>query len=421
MNIWIVNHYAVPPSIASGMVRHFYFAKYLQEKGHRVCIITSGRVHNTDINMIEDDSLYLSKEMDGVKYIFVHSHNYQGNGVDRIINMIGFPFEVQKTMQKLLKEDRPDVIYTSSPDIFVPFFTVKFCRKHKIPVVFEVRDLWPESIVAYSRFTKNNPIIKFLYRIEKWMYQKADRLIFTMEGGKDYIASHKWASSVDMEKIFHINNGIDLDEYESNLRKYRIDDKELEKTDCFKVVYMGSIRKVNHLESLIEAAEVLKAKDNSKIIFLIYGDGTERQMLEERSQKKSLNVFFKGPVERKYIPYILSKSDLNVINVLPSPLTKYGVSWNKLFEYMASGTPILANLSVNYDLIKKYHMGISDVFENAESYAKSIEKIASLSKENYSLLCENAKKASELFDYKKHADEVEKILLSLYEEKCQSI
>ena len=412
-----MNHYAVPPSIASGMVRHFYFAKYLQEKGHQVCIITSGRIHNTDINMIEDDSLYISKIMDGVNYIFVRSHSYQGNGMDRIINMMGFPFQIQKTMKKLLKKERPDVIYASSPDIFVPFIAMRFGKRRRIPVVFEVRDLWPESIVEYNGMSRKNPIIRVLYKVEKWMYQKADRLIFTMEGGRDYIRFRKWDSSIDMEKIFHINNGIDLDEYEGNLKRYKIDDEELENADCFKVVYMGSIRKVNHLESLIEAAEVLKAKGNADIIFLIYGDGTERKALEERSHKENLNVFFKGRVDRRYIPYILSKSDLNVINVLPSSLTKYGVSWNKLFEYMASGTPILSNLSVNYDLIKKYNMGISDIFKNAESYAESIEKIASLSKRDYSILSENAKKASKLFDYKKHVADLEEILLSLCEEK----
>ncbi len=413
MNIWIVNHYAVPPSIASGMVRHYYFAKYLQEKGHNVKIVTSGRIHNMNINMLEGSKLYEEKSVDGVNYIFVRSSSYTSNGIKRVLNLAEFPFEIRRTMKIMLNEERPDIIYTSSPDIFVPFFTVKFCRKYKIPVVFEVRDLWPESIVAYSGFSKRNPIIKILYKIEKWMYQKADRVIFTMEGGKEYIASHKWAASIDMGKIFHINNGIDLAEYEDNLSKYRIDDKELEKSDCFKVVYMGSIRKVNHIESLIEAAEVLKAKGNSKIIFLIYGEGTERKKLEERSEKENLNVYFKGKVDRKYIPYILSKSDLNVINVLPSPLTKYGSSWNKLFEYMASGTPILSNLTVNYDLIKKYNMGVSAEFENGKAYAECIEKIASLSEEEYLTLCKNAKKASKLFDYKKHSDDLEKILLPL--------
>ena len=128
-------------------------------------------------------------------------------------------------------------------------------------------------------------------------------------------------------------------------------------------------------------------------------------------------MVFKGVVERKYIPYILSKADLNVINVLASPLTKYGSSWNKIFEYMASGTPILSNLPVNYDLIKRYDMGISDVFADAEAYADGIEKIASMDKEQYATLCKNAKEAGKLFDYKKHANDLEAILLALYKKK----
>lgn len=191
MNIWIVNHYAIPPSMG-GLVRHYYFSKYLQKKGHNVKIFTSSKIHNTDINMIQDKSLYKEQMMDGVEYTFVRSRDYKGNGLDRIINMIDTPFKIQKAMKVFYKGEKPDVIYTSSPDLFVALFALVFGRRHKIPVVVEIRDLWPESIVEYSGMSKKNPIIQILYQLEKWIYKKADQLIFTMEGGKDYIKDKKW-------------------------------------------------------------------------------------------------------------------------------------------------------------------------------------------------------------------------------------
>lgn len=140
MNVWIVNHYAIPPSMG-GLVRHYYFSKYLQKKGHQVKIFTASKVHNTEINMITDKSLYKEKMMDQVEYTFVRSRDYKGNGIDRIINMIDFPFKIRKAMKTFYKEQRPDVIYTSSPDLFVAFFALLFGRKHGIPVVVEIRDL----------------------------------------------------------------------------------------------------------------------------------------------------------------------------------------------------------------------------------------------------------------------------------------
>ena len=123
MNVWIVNHYAIPPSMG-GLVRHYYFSKYLQKKGHSVKIFTSSKIHNTDINMIRDKSLYREEMEDGVEYTFVKSRDYKGNGMDRVINMMDLPFKTWKAMKRFYKKEKPDVIYTSSPDLFVALFKI---------------------------------------------------------------------------------------------------------------------------------------------------------------------------------------------------------------------------------------------------------------------------------------------------------
>ncbi|RGT72488.1 glycosyltransferase WbuB [Ruminococcus sp. AF18-22] len=411
MNIWIVNHYAIPPSMG-GLVRHYYFSKYLQKKGHTVKIFTSSKIHNTDINMIRDKSLYREKMEDGVEYTFVRSRDYKGNGMDRIINMMDLPFKTWKTMKQFYKEQRPDVIYTSSPDLFVSYFALLFGRKHKIPVVVEVRDLWPESIVEYNGMSRKNPIIQILYQLEKWIYKKADQLIFTMEGGKDYIRDKGWDKVVDLNKVNHVNNGVDLEEFEENAEKYQIEDTDLIDDTKFKVIYVGSIRKVNNLETLIDAAEELKGYTN--IQFLVYGDGTERIKLEKRCFEDNINVKFKGRVEKKFIPYILKCSDLNVINVRAAGINKYGCSWNKLFEYMASRKPILCNLPVEYDLIKRWHLGASQNFATAKEYANTILEFSNKEvKEEY---FEQLEKCRLIYDYKNLANKIQDILLKA--QKC---
>lgn len=410
MNVWIVNHYAIPPSMG-GLVRHYYFSKYLQKKGHNVKIFTSSKIHNTDINMIKDNSLYKEEMMDEVEYTFVKSKDYKGNGLDRIWNLIDMPFQMWKVMRRFYKEQRPDVIYTSSPDLFVAFFALMFGKMHRIPVVVEVRDLWPESIVEYNHMSKKNPVILLLYRLEKWIYKKSNQLIFTIPGGKDYIRDKGWNRVIDLNKVHHINNGVDLEEFEYNKKNYSIKDSDLENENCFKVIYVGSIRLVNHLKDLVDAAEILKRKGENHILFLIYGEGTEREKLQKICAAKKLNVKFKGKVDKKYVPYILSKSDLNVINVKNTKLSNYGGSWNKLFEYIASERPILCNFPLKYDLIKANDLGVSKVFKTPEEYGKCVIDMAYMEKDKYLTVIENAKRVKVQYDYKKLADMLEEILI----------
>lgn len=412
MNVWIVNHYAIPPSLG-GLVRHYYFSKYLKQDGHKVKIFTSSKIHNTDVNMIQDGSLYNEMMMDGVEYTFVRSRDYRGNGLDRIFNMIDFPFKMWKVMRTFYLSEKPDVIYASTPDVFIAFFAIIFSRKRRIPIITEVRDLWPQSLVEYNKMSSKNPIIQVLYQLEKWIYKKSDRLIFTMSEGKEYIKDRGWEKQINLKKVGYINNGVDIEEFEENCLKYQVNDEDLERTDIFKVIYMGSVRKANNLGFLIEAAEYLK--DREDILILIYGDGTEKKQLEEKCKKFGLRVKFKGRVEKKYVPYILRKSNLNLINIKETRLNKYGCSWNKLFEYMASGRPILCNLPVADDLIEEYKLGVTRRFCSARDYADSILEFCKLPPEQYDTFCSNAKRCAAEFDYKKLSKKVERVLSDVCE------
>ncbi len=410
MNIWIVNHYAIPPSMG-GLVRHFYFSKYLQQKGHKVKIFTSSKIHNTDINMIRDKSLYKEEMEDGVEYTFVKSRDYKGNGLDRIWNMIELPFKMWKAMKVFYKNEKPDVIYTSSPDLFVAFSALCFGKRHRTPIVVEVRDLWPESIVEYGDMSKKNLIIQILYQLEKWMYQKAHQLIFTMPGGKDYICDKKWDRKIDLDKVNYVNNGVDIEEFEKNIYNYVIEDKDLEDTKSFKVVYVGSIRYANNIGMLVNVARELKNLKEKDIKILIYGEGTNRKALERQCIREEIdNIVFKGKVEKKFIPYILSKSDLNILNYQQASTWRYGGSQNKQFEYLASGKPICSNVQMGHSIIRKYDCGEERNITTPGEYVETILKYKNMEKQIYEQQCENAKKAAKLYDYSVLGKKVELVL-----------
>ena len=405
MKIWIINHYAIPPSLG-GLVRHYYFSKYLQERGHEVKIFTSSKIHNTDVNMITDRSLYIEKEVDGIEYTFVRTSNYKGNKLGRVINMLQFPIRIWRVCKKF---DKPDVIYTSSPDLFTAFSAVLLAKKMMLPKIMEVRDLWPESIVEFSGMSRTNPIIRVLYVVEKWLYRTADRLIFTMEGGKQYICDKGWNKDVSLEKIVHINNGVDLKEYETNKSEFVVQDEDLEGENIFKIVYVGSIRQANNVGQLIKAVEKIRTSKNYSL--LIYGDGNEKAKLEEYCFEHGLShVKFKGKVEKKYIPYILSKSNLNILNYKSTGLVKYGGSQNKLFEYLASGVPVYSNVEMGYSIITENGCGIEKSVHDEDEYANILREFIDLNSDEYEKYRRNALKTIREYDYHILTDKLEEIL-----------
>ena len=144
---------------------------------------------------------------------------------------------------------------------------------------------------------------------------------------------------------------------------------------------------------------------------MIYGQGNEKEDLEQYCLEHNLsNVLFKGKVDKKFIPYVCSKANINFISVKQTGVSKYGVSWNKLFDYMAAGKPILSNVEVNYDLLKRYDCGISLSEQTPQAISEGILSIYNMTPEEYNATCENAKNAAKDFDYRILTDRLEEAM-----------
>jgi len=298
--------------------------------------------------------------------------------------------------------NKPDVIslYSSIPFSNVVYYLAK---KYNAKLFLEVVDLWPEVFFSLGLISKYNPLLWLAYRNEKWIYGKADKIIFSMEGGADYIKEKKWDSEsggpINLNKVKHINNGVDLNDFNTNLTKYSLDDQDLNDNNIFKIVYLGSIRQANGVHLILDAAKKLsRIKD---IKFLIYGDGPERINLKNRIINENIsNVILKQEwVEIKYVPYILSKSSLNLLNYSKNSIFRFGGSQSKFFQYMASGKPICSNVEMAYCLISKFNLGIAKDFENATEYSEAILRIYNMPKIEYDQLCNNTILASKTYDY----------------------
>lgn len=173
---------------------------------------------------------------------------------------------------------------------------------------------------------------------------------------------------------------------------------------------MGSIRLVNNVGQLVRAAE--KMKDLEDTVFLIYGDGDDREVLIQYCAEHNLsNVKFKAKwTDPKYVPFILSKSYLNILNYISSEFAKYGISSSKMFQYMASGRPIVCNINLPQCPITNSKIGIAHEMKDENDYAVAIRSLLELPTEEYNAMCKRALETAKMFDYEYLAGKMEEVI-----------
>lgn len=394
--IWFVSHYSMPPQYEMRIKTQMY-AHHLNLMGYETKIFTSSIIHNTDIDLIEGNDLYIERKYDDLDFVHIKCRKYKGNGIDRILNMQEFAYRFPKVAKNY---PLPDVVVADANCTnYYPIY--KFCKKHNIPIYIDMRDLWPMSIVEYyKKYTEKNLIIKYLYHREHVMYKNVTGTIFAMPGGKDYILDKGW-TDLDLNKFHYINNGVDLKQFEEDIKTQGYEDSDLDDKETFKVVYTGSIRIANNIQSLVDAAIILAERGDKRVKFLVYGNGDERENLEKQCVEKGLtNIVFKGTVPKKKIPYVMSKCDMAVLNYQKAKTLKYGGSQNKFFEYMAAGLPILMTVEMNYNLINEHNIGITIDSPEGVKIADAVQKMSGMTSEERLGIRKRAKEVAKDYDFK---------------------
>ncbi|MEI3298325.1 glycosyltransferase family 4 protein [Dysosmobacter welbionis] len=404
MDIWLINHYAVPPKYYP-LARQTCFARYLMAMGHTVTIFAASTVHNSNMNLITDGAPWRDEVVDGVHYVYIRCMDYQGNGLKRIYNICEFAWKLPGVCRKF---PRPDAIVATSMPPTSCAMGIHLARKYGCRGVAEIAisgrsPLWPMG--------SPDPGIPRCWPFGGWRSgsdEKADDVVFTCEGGYDYIVEQGWEGRIPRAKIHYINNGVDWQSLMRTGRAIRCRTRTWRIPSVFKVVYTGSIRKVNHLGLLLDAA---KEVTDPRVKFLIWGDGDQRAALEQRVREEEIsNVVFKGKVEKKYIPSIVSRADINLIHGgdQGKELFRFGISPNKMFDCFAAGRPILMDLPAKYNPVEQFQAGIC--LSSVSEIPAAIRQIQVLSPQAYESLCGNARKAAARFDFRVLTQELMEIL-----------
>lgn len=420
MNVWLINHYATN-MFADKAGRHYWFAKKLTERGHDVTVFCASTFLNKDEVVDTGKEKYSIDQTDGIPFVFVKTLPSQGNGVARVRNWALFYKNLFPTTKKVVKRfGKPDIIIASSVHPLTMVAGIQIAKKLKVPCICEIRDLWPEAIFQFGKSKEKSLLGKVLIAGEHWIYKKADALVFTKEGDTDYLKEKGWTTAqggdIDLKKCHYINNGIDIQAHEERIKTIKFDDADLLDETKFNVTYAGAIRPVNNVGNLLNTAAILKTRGGyENVQFMIFGEGIQLAELKKRVQEDNLdNVKLKGFVNRQYMPYILSKSSINLLNYAQNQYNwTRGNSSNKLFEYMASGKPIISTVHMGYSIINKYNCGVELDEDTPEALAKQIMHFHDMSEGERELIGMNAQVGVKEFDFEVLTDKLVRVIESV--------
>lgn len=373
--IWILNHHAVTPQIGGG-TRHYDFSRELIRRGYQVYLFASSFLHYKYINLLDKGEASRETDADGIHWIWINTRAYKGNGRDRIYGMVDYYRFMMKNYRNYPK---PDVIIGSAVHLLACVAGYKISCKTSSRFISEIRDLWPETLIELGNLKRRSPIAKAMFALESYVYKRSEEIIVTAPGMADYIA-HK---GIKRDRITYINNGVDVNKYDERLREYSLDDTPVFfDHGTFHVVYIGALGVANALDTLLETAKILNDKSFKDIDFTIVGEGPMKEKLFEKAKEYHLNnIRFFSTVEKQYVPALLSKADCLVFSAINSPLYRFGISANKLFDYMCSEKPVIFAINTVNDLIKESGGGLSINPENADEMAEAILSIYKMSEE----------------------------------------
>lgn len=364
MHIVILYQFYLRPG-EPGHSRVNEYARRWAESGHQVSVVTGQTSYMTGRKEKEYFRKFCVREKDGkvdVYRCFVPD-DANRSFLRRAYSYFAFAFSSAVIFKRLKS---PSVLLASSPPLTIGMPALAICKMTKIPMLFEVRDLWPESAISTGVLT-NKPMIKFLSWLERKCYQVADSLnVLTPAFKKDIVSR----GLKEAHLIHNVQAGVDVDEMKPDKFSQEIRTK-MGWAGKKVVLYTGAIGRANRLDQLVDAASVLR--DNPDVLIAIVGGGMEEAGLKKRVEEEGLsNIVFHGSRSKEEMPEIIASADICVAVLMKSDTFKT-VYPNKVFDYMACQRPIILAIDgLIREVIEKAKAGIFVEPENPESFSEGV-------------------------------------------------
>lgn len=380
-SLWYISKYFPPKTDTSYGGRGHSLMKEMSTLGYEISVISSDSNNLCEIPKFEGD--YYTENKFGYKLVLLKTMKYKvAKSSRRILSWIHFEWNLFTFDTKILK--KPDIVIVSSLSLLTIFYGLFLRKKFKCKLVFEVRDIWPLTIIEEGGFTKSNPFVFLLSIIERIAYEKSDLIVGTMPN----LVEHVKTVTKKHPPVKCIPMGIDIDISDNviplpqEFRETYLDSK------YFNVVYAGTIGITNALEPFLEAAKELQNFKN--IRFILIGDGALKKYFAQNN--KLPNLLFAPKIKRNMVQSALEQADLLYFSTYDSKVWKYGLSLNKLIDYMKAGKPIIASYSGYQSMINEAECGEFVSSYDTGELVKTIIKFKSMSQQERSEIGARGKK-----------------------------
>ena len=402
MKILMVNHYALAPHEYGG-TRHFSLAKGLIRRGHEVVVVASSFDHDTRVDRLAPGLGWRKEILDGVPFLWLKTPGYQGNGAARLWDMLAFSRALRRHALAQTWA-RPDVILGSSPHPFAARTCLGLAQDLGVPFVLEIRDVWPQSLVEVMGVPRHHPLIWVLSRIERELYRGAAHIVTLLPS----VARRVVQRGGDPSAITWVSNGIDLDMVPRPAPP--------EPRDTFTVIYPGSLGVSNALDPMVDAAILLQAREARlplKADLVLMGHGPEKERIQARVAAAGLRNFrFLPPVAKRDVYGVLAGADAFWSSSWATGLWEHGISFNKLFDFMAMARPTVIALEAPNNPIAEAGAGLTVAPGDPAALADGVERLMGLSaQERWAMGSRGRAHVEAHFDAKVLAATLERALL----------
>lgn len=317
-NVLVLNQFALPRTEGGG-TRHYDLFSRLGSWSPR--IVAGNRNHYTQQVYSTDEPLFHLVDLPA---------GSSGGGVSRVRGWLRY---CAGAVRAGLGAKKLDLVYASTPHLLSPVAGWVVSRARRVPLVVEVRDLWPETFVAAGALREGSLPHKALSALERWIMRRAERIVLVTEGWEQHFAD----MGIPASRLVVVPNGTEVDDFRVETPKDELRAQwGLTRTT---VVFSGAHGTQNAIPSIVEAATELPELD-----FLFVGDGPAKAAAIRQVDDLGLtNVTFRAPVPKSELPSLLAACDIGLHTLTPLALFEQGISPNKVFDYMAAGLPLVSN------------------------------------------------------------------------------
>ncbi|WP_042386495.1 glycosyltransferase family 4 protein [Streptacidiphilus melanogenes] len=387
MKVWIFNHYAAPPDCAAG-TRHYDLGRVLTSAGHEVTVFASSFNHFTRREeRLAPGEKTAVRHIDGVRFVWVRTTAYTGNGYRRFLNMCSYAARVLPAGRDL---DTPDAIVGSCVHPGAVLAAWVAARLRGARFVVEVRDLWPQTLIDMGALHPGSIRARLLYLVESFCYRRAAAVICLLPAAAGYLQSR----GVPADRIHYVPNGIDdhrppvehrpapapdAPDHDLQVTALITRIRRLREQGYLVAGYLGSHGRANALDTVVTAAARLRCTWRPQVATVLVGDGPEKAACQRLADDLGLeNVLFWPPVPKSAVPAVLAELDVTLFCLRDVAVFRYGLSSNKLFDYLACGKPVLFASNAPGGPVRESGGGVCVPAESPDALADALTQLAGM-------------------------------------------